>query len=265
MNLQALARSFHFGVVTYRPGGQLGPRWQPRLQLVLIHRGSVTIEVSRQRRRLVAGEMTLLLPDNREQFWFDPSEPTRHSWAEGADPLVDEATMHWLREAPKAVTFSDRMEQLISMGVEARQRSAEPFQDRFLQSLGPPVFGQFLIDAGLQPPQQLQLPEAVRRALRIIAQEYASPLDLPGLAQRSGVSPQHLMRLFRANLNTSPIRKLWEVRSQEAERLIGSTGLPLTQIAEQAGYQNVYHLSRHIRERTGLSPRQLRTSRWGAS
>jgi len=265
MNTLFLARHFHFGVVTYPPGGELGPRHQTRLQLVLIHEGSVTIEVSGHRRRLVAGEITLLLPGNREQFWFDRDQVTRHSWLEASEPQVEAETLEWLATAPHAVPFSTWLEKLVRRGFQARNQADNAFQAQLIQQLGPAAFLQFLLDADMPPPKTRDHPDALRKATRIISDEFASPLDLTTLAKRSGVSAQHLMRLCRQHLGTSPIRKLWQVRAQEAERLIRSTGLALAEIAEQTGYQNAFHMSRQIRQRTGYSPRQLREMQWGRS
>lgn len=263
MNTAGFARSFSYGTVVYPPGGRLGPRRQPCLQIVLLHRGSARIWVDDRERQLAAGEMTLLLPGTREQFEFAREEETHHTWIHGERPELDSETRHWLSRAPEVLPISSRMEQLMALGLGTRRATeGEALKREIGQQLGPTLFLEYLRAGGVEPPDEHRHPTPLRQALKIMAEEFATPLDLPTIAQRSGVSPQHLMRLFRTHTGVTPIRHLWQVRVREAEKLIAETGLSLTEIAERTGYQNTFHLSRHIRQRCGQSPKQLRSTRW---
>jgi len=263
MNIMPLASRFVFGSVVYEPGGSLGPRQQSNIQLVLLHRGCVEIDIDGSHRRIEAGAMTLLLPGHTERFRFDREEESQHTWIHGEMPDLPLEKRSWLETAPAAVSITPRIEELMRLGLDLRGEARRDLLPRLLSDqLGAALFLEFLLAAGMQPEQTTPRPEAVQTALQIIGQEYASALDLPLLAKRSGVSPQHLMRLFQKHVGCSPIRFLWQTRTHEAERMLAETGLSVSEIADRCGFQNVFHLSRLIRKRTGRSPTRLRNDSW---
>lgn len=51
---------------------------------------------------------------------------------------------------------------------------------------------------------------------------------------------------------------IWRLKTGLAVQLLRATGLTLAEVADQCGFANAFHLSRCVKERTGLSPRALR-------
>src|SRR6266436_4495530 len=79
----------------------------------------------------------------------------------------------------------------------------------------------------------------VERAIRLIVEDGA--LDEKGasvekLAERLGMGSRQLTRLFARHLQASPSRAARTARVQRAKRLLDETGLPMTEIAMQAGF-----------------------------
>src|SRR4051794_36093615 len=68
------------GTIVYPPGGQLGPRVQSDLQLVLLHSGSIDIKIDDHEYAIVPGNVLLLKPGHREKFEFARKEDTWHRW-----------------------------------------------------------------------------------------------------------------------------------------------------------------------------------------
>ncbi|MFP4378581.1 MAG: helix-turn-helix domain-containing protein [Spirochaetales bacterium] len=48
------------------------------------------------------------------------------------------------------------------------------------------------------------------------------------------------------------------MRTDHAIALIRSTGLSFDQVADQSGFRTTSHLSRRVKEHTGVPPRELR-------
>jgi AraC family transcriptional regulator of adaptative response / DNA-3-methyladenine glycosylase II len=81
----------------------------------------------------------------------------------------------------------------------------------------------------------------VRRALRLI-EEGALDGELAGverLAERLGIGPRQLSRLFRRYLQTTPTAAARTARVQRAKWLIDGSDLPMTEIAHRAGFRSV--------------------------
>jgi AraC family transcriptional regulator of adaptative response / DNA-3-methyladenine glycosylase II len=81
----------------------------------------------------------------------------------------------------------------------------------------------------------------VERAARLI---HDGALDAEGasveaLADRLGVGPRHLTRLFTRHLGASPVQIAKTMRVQRAKRLLDETELPIGQVALEAGFRSL--------------------------
>lgn len=252
--------------VRYPPGGALGPRIQHNLQLVYVWSGEAQVWVDGVRFRVGEGESILLLPFHRERFRFARERETHHGWCEVLEPAIEPEVAERLAAAGGEVVRTPRaIGELSARALALRADARWAAREEFACLCGAVLF-EFFRAVGLPEPiagvaTGAPAPRAVSTALDAIHREYA---DLSGgreLASRAGVSPQHLSRLFREHLGVTPVAYLWRVRTERAYDLITATGLPLADVAAQAGFQTPFHLSRRIREAYGASPRELRAAR----
>src|SRR5215471_15394645 len=71
----------------------------------------------------------------------------------------------------------------------------------------------------------------VDRALKLIDAGALDEGDVVELADRLGIGPRHLVRLFRKHLGSTPSQVARSMRVQRAKRLIDETTLPMIEIA----------------------------------
>src|SRR6202035_5202617 len=74
---------------------------------------------------------------------------------------------------------------------------------------------------------------------------------LAGIAQ---LSVHHFARAFRQSLGIPPHNYIVQRRVEQAQQLLRNTDLPLSEIANVAGFTDQSHLARHFRTITGVSP-----------
>jgi len=98
----------------------------------------------------------------------------------------------------------------------------------------------------------------VRRGLKLIASGALDDGSIENLADRLGVTSRHLRRLFTKHLGASPLAVAHTQRLHFAKRLIDQTTLPMTHVAEAAGYGSVRRFNDAFRKTYGRTPRQLR-------
>jgi AraC family transcriptional regulator of adaptative response / DNA-3-methyladenine glycosylase II len=79
----------------------------------------------------------------------------------------------------------------------------------------------------------------VARALRLIEDGLLDHTNIDALCERLGIGARQLRRLFRKHLGTSPIQVARMRRADFARRLIETTGLSMTRIAEAAGFGSI--------------------------
>jgi len=84
------------------------------------------------------------------------------------------------------------------------------------------------------------------------------PLRLKQLAQALGDSESHLRAKFRLRTGGSLGRHLRQLRLQKACRLLHTTALNITEIADRCGFDSVYSFSKTFKTGCGVSPRAYR-------
>src|SRR5712675_1200557 len=76
----------------------------------------------------------------------------------------------------------------------------------------------------------------VARGMRLIEEGFLDEASVAELADRLGVGPRHLLRLFLRHTGASPSDIAATRRVQAAKRLIDQTTMPLCDIAFAAGF-----------------------------
>lgn len=103
-----------------------------------------------------------------------------------------------------------------------------------------------------------ELPENL---LRVIERVETSLADLPTIAQiakRAGLSPSHLRALFRRHMGVSLGKFIAGKRLDYARFALTHTELSIAQIAENAGFANIYVFSTFFKRNTGRPPLRFR-------
>ena len=98
----------------------------------------------------------------------------------------------------------------------------------------------------------------MQRALEAVSMNPAKFRSAEDLARHCGISYSRLRKLFQDDQGESPTAMIWRLKTDQAVQLIRATGLTLAEVAEQCGFSNAFHLSRCVKERTGIAPRELR-------
>jgi len=98
----------------------------------------------------------------------------------------------------------------------------------------------------------------VRAAQNHILRHAAHTLDFPALARSLGASYTSFRRAFRRQTGLAPAQYQGEIRMNRARDLLVSTGLSVSEIAEQTGFATVFYFSRAFKKKTGLTPKVFR-------
>ena len=103
--------------------------------------------------------------------------------------------------------------------------------------------------------------EQNRRLLRArdaMDRTYATPLDIPTLAEIAHVSPAHFIRTFRATFGETPHRYLQRRRVERAMFLLRTTELSVTAVCFEVGFASLGTFSRTFRDIVGQPPSEYR-------
>ncbi|QYR23952.1 helix-turn-helix domain-containing protein [Paenibacillus sp. sptzw28] len=98
-------------------------------------------------------------------------------------------------------------------------------------------------------------------AISYIEDHYLEPLTLEEVAARSNISVRHLNRIFQSYYQTTPISYLQRLRLERARMLLRQSGLPITKISYECGFNDSNYFTRQFSKAYGLSPKAYRQHR----
>lgn len=101
----------------------------------------------------------------------------------------------------------------------------------------------------------------LRQVVNLMVDTIETPLTLENIAQRAGLTPRTLNRLFQTELAMSPGRYYQLMRLGHARELAASTEYDLGEIAIRCGYANASALSKAFKQAFGHSIRKSRGNR----
>ncbi len=94
--------------------------------------------------------------------------------------------------------------------------------------------------------------------LNYIDDNFRSDFPMTVLAEKAGVSSQHLCRIFKETMNVRPMEYLTRRRLQEAKRLLTETDTSVAEIGLQTGFSDAGYFSTVFRKYEGISPVEYR-------
>jgi AraC family transcriptional regulator of adaptative response / DNA-3-methyladenine glycosylase II len=98
----------------------------------------------------------------------------------------------------------------------------------------------------------------VERALTLIERGALDRGSVDQLAQRLGVGPRHLSRLFAEHLDASPLQVALTLRVRRAKRLLDDTDLSIQAIYRRAGFTSARRLTAAFAKLYGRPPSAIR-------
>lgn len=98
------------------------------------------------------------------------------------------------------------------------------------------------------------------RALELIENRYADPLDVERIAGEVRVSPSHLFLLFRRQLGVSPAQYLNQCRIRHARRLLQGTSMSIKEVGAAVGLRSPRNFCKRFRRHTGMTATEYRAS-----
>jgi AraC-like DNA-binding protein len=101
---------------------------------------------------------------------------------------------------------------------------------------------------------------AVQTAAQLLQNHPAQPWRLADLGRLAGVSPNHLVQLFRREIGLSPHQYLLRQRIERAKEMLRGSDVPITQMALELGFSSSQHFAKMFRHLAGCSAVQFRRS-----
>jgi transcriptional regulator GlxA family with amidase domain len=102
------------------------------------------------------------------------------------------------------------------------------------------------------------MPQKVRQAIGIMQRHIESPLPLPNVAKRVGLSPRQLERLTLRHAGQSPLRLYMQLRVERARELLIYSDRSVIEVAVRAGFSSTSHFAAWYKRIYGARPSEMR-------
>jgi AraC-like DNA-binding protein len=120
------------------------------------------------------------------------------------------------------------------------------------------IIGELLRDESVGSQRPVSLWEKIERRVR---KEKRFDARMPDLEALSGASASSIARDCRAVTGASPMRRIREIRVEEAKGLLLHSSMNVTEIAASLNYGRIHEFSREFSNVQGVSPTAYRKSR----
>ncbi|MEM8504151.1 MAG: AraC family transcriptional regulator [Cyanobacteria bacterium P01_D01_bin.1] len=97
--------------------------------------------------------------------------------------------------------------------------------------------------------------ERVHHAKEILIRSWINPPSLGALARQVGLNDCTLKRGFRQIFGTTVFRYLQSYRLEQAEQILASTDISVTEVARQVGYADTTAFARAFKRKFGMNPK----------
>ncbi len=174
---------------------------------------------------------------------------------------------------PENTIIHDDRKPVISLNNEDFQRLSQIFELCFEQLSGRNLYAEEICNASaaalivivLQIMNQLELESVYRKehplltsAIKYINENLYEDLSLDRLAKDLHFSKYYLSHFFKAQTGYTPLQYIMRRRIGEAQSLLLSTNLSVTEIATKVGFNNSNQFYVQFKKYIGISPTQFR-------
>lgn len=96
--------------------------------------------------------------------------------------------------------------------------------------------------------------------INYIDENFQEDFPITVLAEKAGVSPQHLCRIFKQTMHMRPNEYVIRRRLKEAKCLLSETDMPISDIGTRTGFSDAGYFSTVFKRYEGISPVEYRKS-----
>lgn len=103
---------------------------------------------------------------------------------------------------------------------------------------------------------------AVKQIINYLNENYEHKISLDQIARNMYLSPVYVSKIFKEETGESPINYLIKIRLEKAkELLVTLEDVSIKSVANQVGYEDVYHFSKLFKKYYGISPLHYKQSK----
>jgi AraC family transcriptional regulator len=232
-----------------------GPELTREIQFGAVLEGRASVWLDGERLELRAPSVVVALPGQEQRWAIPEGGDARVAWIHLRFSQLDPRLLDRLRVLSQGLRLTTATADLVRSGI-ALDPSRLSTRDEALEGVAHAIMWRAIGEAEAGDPPETDSALAV--VLAFVDGHLSDHLTATDLAAAARVSPSQLLRLCRSRLATTPMAYVWKQRLARGLRMLEETALPISLVAASCGFRSSFHFSRKVKEKTGVSPRELR-------
>ncbi len=199
----------------------------------------------------------LIRPGQIASYQADPEDPWELLWIVSEDQHMEKLFSVYLEDPQTHIFPYSYLSPVLHMMDTMSMLSSKVIGSAAMLELFFNLF-KYQEQAGLLEHPQTKASSYAKFAVEYIQANYYSPMTIQELLTLLGVSQPYLFRIFKESTGKAPKQYLNDYRLLQAKKLLTSTSLTITEVANSVGYNDVLTFSRFFSTKEGCSPRAYR-------
>lgn len=257
------------GVLIFRVGREIGERKvnSSDYRMILVQDGQLDVSVQKETYCAAAGQI-VIIGATKYMAEICPSEDFEGYLLQISDAVSVELLQRYFLYMDAAsplvaVLPTGKQEQSIraifrNLATELRDGSNEAIVDLLFQEL---LVRLYRIAPHARTGAYMNREGIVSGICDLIEKQYYTPITLEFIAAQCNMSVSYLSHIFKNITGVSIMRYLLLTRVNAAKRYLEKTHLPISEVADKCGFNDVSNFGRTFRKEIGCSPRQYR-NKW---
>ncbi|UQZ35148.1 AraC family transcriptional regulator [Paenibacillus sp. PK3_47] len=253
------------------------PHWHKEIEIIYVTKGSLNLGINDTPIRMEQGEVQFISGGDVHYFLASPESERvviqfdlslfqeLAALSGNESPLRDiftgmeHSSSSWPEEAASKVI--GLIESIYEEDTQRREGYAYLIKARLLELLTVIMREVPRNSSGKQPKfsedtllQSRETLERLERIFMYVEQHYREAITLGEVARYMGFSPHYFAKLFKKNTGMTFVAFLNEYRLNKAKWILLNEDLPMSEVAEAAGFGSVKTFHHFFKEATGISP-----------
>ena len=251
--------------------------WHEEMEFTIVTRGTVSFQIGTEYHEVRTGQAMFVHGGELHAGRRIGDEPCAFSAvvfdgeflsSRGYDHLQEQFIEPLLQKKvrpPSHITGEEPWEReilnLIAAIIEDNERSAPAYQlttKARLYQIFALLQGHMRENVPTATGSDLEKIERLKKVLGYMHKHYASPIKLVDLAELLGMSEGYFCRFFKSMVHKTPVDYLNRYRTQQACRLLETSGHKIVEIAMEVGFDNLSYFISVFKQHQGCTPSQYR-------
>lgn len=159
-------------------------------------------------------------------------------------------------EGPIHFHNKDRISSTISClnRIEGNIKANLPYIEHLMND----VLHEYQFEKNFAAQKTIQYDKRIAKALEIIGSSYHTRISIKDVAESVYLSYPQFNRLFIKQVDMTPLQYINKLRTKKAKVLLYTTDLPISAVAAECGFDDIYYFSNFFKKMTGQSPTEYK-------